>query len=82
MKSNKGFLLEASFFAVGNGALEGGAMMVLHCDFKETGKQAAPMGTGWLSKGEDAGKDSKKPKTEMDGSIHSLIHPPAGHRKL
>lgn len=46
MKSNKGFLLEASFFAVGNGALEGGAMMVLHCDFKETGKQALPMGTG------------------------------------
>jgi hypothetical protein len=46
MKSNKGFLLEASFFAVGNGALDGGAMMVLHCGFKETGKQAAPMATG------------------------------------
>jgi len=46
VKSNKGFLLEVSFFAVGKGALELGAMMVLRCGFGGIGKQSAPMPAG------------------------------------
>ena len=43
MRSNKTSLFEIFFFAVGNGEVESGARMALHCDFREIGNQAAPM---------------------------------------
>ena len=43
MKSNRTFPLKVSFFAVGKGTVELGALMALHCDFREIGKQAAPV---------------------------------------
>ncbi len=42
MKSNKAFLF-GIFFAVDDGAVELGALMALHCDFREIGRQTAPM---------------------------------------
>jgi putative ABC transport system substrate-binding protein len=43
MKPNKAFLFAILFFGVGNEAVELGALMALHCDFREIGKQTAPM---------------------------------------
>jgi len=43
MRSNKTFLFGIFFFAVGNGEVESGALMALRCDFREIGKQTAPI---------------------------------------
>jgi ABC-type uncharacterized transport system substrate-binding protein len=43
MRSNKTFLFGIFFFAVGNGEVESGALMTLRCDFREIGKQTAPI---------------------------------------
>ena len=43
MKSNKTFSFGIFFFAMGHGAVELGALMALHCDFREIGRQTAPM---------------------------------------
>lgn len=42
MKSNKAFLPETFFLAVGRGVAELSARMTLHWDFREIGEQAAP----------------------------------------
>ncbi len=43
MRLNKTFLFGIFSFAVGNGGVESGARMALHCGFREIGKQTAPV---------------------------------------
>jgi ABC-type uncharacterized transport system substrate-binding protein len=43
MKPNKAFLFGIFFFEVGNGAVELGTRMALRCDFREIGRQTAPL---------------------------------------